>query len=398
MQKFALALLPVIALSACVDPLRNVDRFSSVDMPQDTAVVGVAPTEATQAANPACGGFLSRILSRDTPEPAAETDLAVQAALASAQDAVTEGAAGVAGGAALDGAASPADAAVTAQSATNAPAAPVRRGLFSRLRGGNIANAAQAAEPANAVASPLDTQTAVDTALAGLADEEKTQQVIAQAPQAQARPRGGLFGLLSGARAKSQSDSDGAETLVRTASIAPAAPASAVRARASSGPDGAVVPMGTRLSSGAVARVCDLPRGRLGKEVARYPERGQGYKIYDSAPRSAGPRPFYVTGFNDKCARTFTASLALFASPTLHEQLRYGLPAKQMPYSATDKAYETIKVSVCKVSRRQPCGSKVGLLEKNTAFISIYDRIGSNKQWSNMLVHRGKVLAVDRKG
>jgi len=145
--------------------------------------------------------------------------------------------------------------------------------------------------------------------------------------------------------------------------------------------------MGTRLSSGAVARVCDLPRGRLGKEVARYPERGQGYKIYDSAPRSAGPRPFYVTGFNDKCARTFTASLALFASPTLHEQLRYGLPAKQMPYSATEKAYETIKVSVCKVSRRQPCGSKVGLLEKNTAFISIYDRIGSNKPLPRNCLH-----------
>jgi hypothetical protein len=82
----------------------------------------------------------------------------------------------------------------------------------------------------------------------------------------------------------------------------------------------------------------------------------------------------------------------------MHEQLRYGLPSKVQPYSTTDKAYEGIKRSVCGVGKKKACGAKIKTLEKNTVFISIYDRIGSNAQWSNVLLHKGWVLATDRKG
>jgi hypothetical protein len=91
-------------------------------------------------------------------------------------------------------------------------------------------------------------------------------------------------------------------------------------------------------------------------------------------------------------------ALALFGSPTMHEQLRYGLPSKVQPYSLTDQAYEGIKRSVCGASKNKPCGEKITKLEKNTVFISMYDRIGSNASWSNILIHDGWVLAADRKG
>jgi hypothetical protein len=236
----------------------------------------------------------------------------------------------------------------------------------------------------------------------------ETTKVVAltnSAPAAQAKPRKGLFGLLAGARAKEQGSAQ--ETNVQTASLGPVvapknankkASAFAKQSRKHKGPDSQVVPFGSSLPSGMVARVCDLPKGRLGKEVGRFPKRGRGYKMFDSKSGSAGVRPFYVTGFDDGCARTFTAALALFGSPTMHEQLRYGLPSSVQPYSTTDKAYEGIKRAVCGVGKKKACGPKIKVLEKNTVFISIYDRLGSNAQWTNVLLHKGWVLAADRKG
>lgn len=63
-------------------------------------------------------------------------------------------------------------------------------------------------------------------------------------------------------------------------------------------------------------------------------------------------RTFYVTGFKDNCPRQFTAVLALFGSPQIHDQLRYGKPSKLDPYSTTDKAYEKMKSPVCKVVKK----------------------------------------------
>ncbi len=165
-------------------------------------------------------------------------------------------------------------------------------------------------------------------------------------------------------------------------------------------PTGAVseVAPGTLLPYGKVARICGLPKRELGKQVAQYPDKRPKHRVYDSAAGSTVPRTFFVTGFDDGCARQFTASLAMFGSASMHEQLRYGLPSQVQPYSDTDKAYEKLKSRVCSVPRKTPCGAKVSRMEKDTVFLSIYERFGSNPHWTNLLLHDGAVLAQDAKG
>lgn len=155
---------------------------------------------------------------------------------------------------------------------------------------------------------------------------------------------------------------------------------------------------GTKLPFGKVARVCGMTNAQMGKKIAQYPEKRPRHKIYDSDPGNIAPHSFFITGFDDRCVRQFTASLAVFGSVAMHEQLRYGLPAEVQPYSDTDKAYETVKSRVCGVPRRKPCGNKVKKLDSSTVFISIYERFGSNSHWANLLLHNGQVLAQDRKG
>lgn len=384
-------LMAFTVLVACGDPLRDVERLSSVELAQDTARVGALPDPADTVA-PA--GLFSTLFNNRKSEiaaqptaaateqvaPALETDTAVSAALGSAALAATPN---------------------TRAAAVAVAPAPQKRGLFGWGRAKTAAPPAAPSVP-TPTASPIVEVTPaapVETSIA------QTPAPSPAAPVVEAKPRRGLFGRLAGARAKDQAASGGAT--VRTASLGPAAAPKAARqtqtafkARKSKhkGPDVQIVPFGTALPTGAIARVCDLPNGRLGKEVDKFPERGRGYKIFDSNPSASGTRPFYVTGFDDKCARTFTAALALFGSPTLHEQLRYGLPSSKQPYSTTDQAYEGVKRSICGVGKKKPCGAKISQLEKDTAFISIYDRIGSNSKWSNILLHKGWVLAADRKG
>lgn len=379
-------------LTACGDPLSKVDKLSSVELAPDTETVAALADPAQQVRT---GGLFSNLFNRGaTPKPStaaiAQTDSAVSEALgletpmvasAAANESLTEVAAAVA--------------------EPTQPALPERRGLFGFLR------AKETAQPAQPVAqivadAPAATATSVEQAVA--IEPEKVAEVTQTVPEATVQPRRGLFGLLGGARAKDKSDD---EIKVRTAALTPTiepkslprkTPRSNTRNRKHKGPDAQIVAFGTRLPSGVVARVCDLPGGRLGKEIEKFPARGRGYKLIDSKPGSSATRPFYVTGFDDNCARTFTAALALFGSPTMHEQLRYGLPSKVQPYSLTDKAYEGIKRSVCGAAKNKPCGASISKLEKNTVFISMYDRIGSNASWSNILVHDGWVLAADRKG
>ncbi|MEO0402323.1 MAG: hypothetical protein AAF214_08095, partial [Pseudomonadota bacterium] len=120
----------------------------------------------------------------------------------------------------------------------------------------------------------------------------------------------------------------------------PIAPKRAVKR---SGPDARDVAVGTVLPFGEVARVCDARGRQLGSFVDEAARKGRGYKLFDTVPDGSAPRTFYVTGFADNCPRQFTAALALFGTPEFHEQLRYGLPAKEYPYSTTDKAYEKVK-------------------------------------------------------
>lgn len=155
---------------------------------------------------------------------------------------------------------------------------------------------------------------------------------------------------------------------------------------------------GTVLPYGRIAKVCGMPKKAMGKVVAKFPETRPQHLLYDSAPGNTAPHSFYLTGFKDGCPRQFTASVALFGSVGMHEQLRYGLPAEIQPYSDTDKAYEKVKSRVCGVARKKPCGGKINRLKSNTVFLSIYENFGGNERWSNLLLHGGQLLAQDIKG
>ncbi|MEQ8429227.1 MAG: hypothetical protein RIB69_02260 [Roseovarius sp.] len=157
------------------------------------------------------------------------------------------------------------------------------------------------------------------------------------------------------------------------------------------------IAFGTSLPYGRVATICGVDTASLGQRSAQYPERRPRYQLYDSAPGSTEPHTFYITGFDDGCARQFTAAMAVFGSVEMHEQLRYGLPAEVQPYSDTDKAYEKLKRRVCNKPRRKPCGSRIGQMAKDTVFVSVYERFGGNAQWMNLLLHGGDLVAQDRK-
>ncbi len=243
-------------------------------------------------------------------------------------------------------------------------------GLLSRLLGGGGGNVA--AEPL-AIGGPGADGAGAETAVAAGTQAAETRA---------AEPGRGLFARLFGG-----GDAAGA---------APGGDAAGDGARApsSGGPDGRDVAFGARLPYGELARVCDAPRRSLGTEI----ERAAGWRLHDSDPGNTRPHTFYVTGFDDGCPRQFTAALALFGAPSMHEQLRYGLPAEVQPYSETDRAYEQLKARVCRVRRNEPCGRRISRLERDTVFVSIYERFGENPVWKNLLLHDGEALALDIKG
>lgn len=191
---------------------------------------------------------------------------------------------------------------------------------------------------------------------------------------AQASPRRGLMGRLMGG---------GGEA---------AAPA---RGPAIAGPDLPLVSAGERLPFGEVGRLCGSPA--LGQEVEQWPENRPVYRMIDSQPSSTSLRTFYITGFDDGCARQFSAALALFGDPALHEQIRYGAPADTQPSSETDSVYEKVKARVCRVASGEPCGDRIDTLAKDTVFVSVYDSFGGSSRWKNLLLHDGELAAFDMK-
>lgn len=195
-------------------------------------------------------------------------------------------------------------------------------------------------------------------------------------PEAGARATRGLFATIFGG--------GGGGATTQEASIDP----QSVRGTA-----GEVVAPGETLPYGELVRACNLSPRDLGQETERY----RDYRIYDTAPGGSGMRTFYVTGFDDGCPRQFSAALAMFGSAEMHEQLRYGLPKEVQPYSRTDQAYEEIKGRVCRAAAGEPCGSRLDRLDRDTVFISIYERFGSNPEWANILLHDGEVAAMDLK-
>lgn len=393
-MRFPSVLIAMIALAACGDPLARVERISDVELAEEP-VAQALPSEEELARE---GGFFSRILRRDPAQ--AEID----AAVASAGQALTPEAAAAPAGSepvaadTTDDTSAPGTAR-TEVSAEAKTAQPERKsGLLGWLRPAKQGPDAPVEAPATEVADADPVAETQKTEADGAASVAAADALVEPAK------RRGIFGL--GRRAKDETTAG-----VRTASIAPGAetelplvqvnPAErggqqggAARPSRRGGIDAIDVPFGTVLSYGEVARVCDAERKPLGRKLDKAPARGKGYALYDSNPDSAGPRTFYVTGFSDGCPRQFTAALALFGAPSMHEQLRYGRPGSEYPYSSTDKAYEKVKSSVCGVSKRKPCGSKISQLERSTVFISTYERFSDNARWADILIHDGVVLAA----
>jgi hypothetical protein len=154
---------------------------------------------------------------------------------------------------------------------------------------------------------------------------------------------------------------------------------------------------GQQLAFGEIARVCGVSAASLGRKVDSYPKNGRGYTLHDSAPGTTALHNFFIGGFDDGCARQFSAALVLFGDPETYEQIRFGPSGRNLPVSETDAAYDTLKSRICGVGKGKPCGSRVSRLARNTVFVSIYERFDSNPRWKTLLLHDGEVLAVDVK-
>lgn len=140
--------------------------------------------------------------------------------------------------------------------------------------------------------------------------------------------------------------------------------------------------------------VCGSRAATFGTEVDQMPDNGRGFKLFDSAPGSVTPRDFYLTGFDDGCARQFTAALAMLGSPRMHELVRYDPMRTHIAYSDVDVAYERVKTQVCRVAVGEPCGeNRLSNLERSTAFLTIYETFGSSGNRVEILLHKGDVTA-----
>jgi hypothetical protein len=153
-------------------------------------------------------------------------------------------------------------------------------------------------------------------------------------------------------------------------------------------------PPGTLLPYGQVASACGSDAGTLGTATGS----AGGFTLYDSNPSTTALRTHYVTGFDDGCPRQFSAALALFGNPSSHELVRYLPGAQDRPYSATDRAYEDIKASVCGAASGQPCGSRIERLSRNLTFVTVYETFGTNPEWSEILLYDGQVAATAFEG
>ncbi|WP_407494818.1 hypothetical protein [Pseudooceanicola sp. MF1-13] len=243
---------------------------------------------------------------------------------------------------------------------------------------------------------------AAEIALAGLVVEEAAQEEVsdeaseplsdfgedvAETPEP-ARRLPGLFGLLR----KEPAQDAAPATRVGQPSEPTPAPKPQPRA-AAKGPEKDMVP-GTVMAFGNIGRICDLPQGQMGSRVAQYPERGAKYRIFDLAPDGMNSRTFYITGFDDGCARQVTGAMVMFGDVEMHEALRYGTAASIQPKSDADKAYDRVKGRVCKVGRNKPCGARIKALQRDTVFLSVYETFGNGGRWSNILLHDGQVEAA----
>lgn len=246
---------------------------------------------------------------------------------------------------------------------SEAPAAeaPRRGGLLGLFRRQPEAPEAQPTAPV--------VQDTTETPAEAAQTEAQTGEVqLAGLPPETAAPqRGGLLGLF--------------------------APRGTGSTETASAPESALpeVPYGTVIPYGEVARSCDARGRNLGSKIENAPARG--YRLYDSAPGTAGLRTYYITGFPDGCPRQITAANVLLGAPSLYEKLHYGPTGAHLASGETDAAYERVKRKICGKSKGRPCGGKIGEMDRTTFFITSYPRLGSTPRWSEVLIHKGEVMA-----
>ncbi len=340
MRAAVFALGVVSILSACGDPLDRVEKLSDVPLADTDPVRGALLETERPRARPA---ILAGLFGKK--EDVAEAAPVVAETIAEPDAPQTE----EVGGLAL----------VSAEPASDASPAP--RGFLARIFAGGPATSTDA--PLDVPAEDLamdgfETPAEAKVELAALEVEPPTQPQGLVEPEKRRRLFGGLV------RQPRRVEQDAAD-----------------------------VPFGTVLPFNTVGRVCEAKIRDLGQKVESA-GRGRGYALFDSVPGSTTPRTFYLTGFADGCPRQFTAALAILGAPSMHEKLRYGRPSDAYPYSDTDKAYEKVKFAVCGVHKRKPCGRKIDILERDTVFVSTYERFTDNGRWADILVHDGRVMAT----
>ncbi|WP_052245404.1 hypothetical protein [Halocynthiibacter namhaensis] len=148
----------------------------------------------------------------------------------------------------------------------------------------------------------------------------------------------------------------------------------------------------TPVEEHGMTRVCGTTASQRGEEVDRAP--GQGVRLFDTNPNSSAPRDFYLTGFDDGCARKFTAALALLGAPEVHEAVRYDNMLRSRNWSDVDNAYERYKNRTCGVSKGEHCPEdRLRRLNRNLAFLTVYDRFGYSGARSELLIWKGDVVA-----
>jgi len=173
----------------------------------------------------------------------------------------------------------------------------------------------------------------------------------------------------------------------------PGGPGAVAGADPASGADAVQVAAGTVLPIGQIATVCDLAPAALGTAIGTV----AGFTLYDTAPQTIVPRTHYITGLSDGCARQFSAALALLGDLPTHELIRYQPTNADLPWTATDLAYEAVKNDFCGVAQGQPCGARIDRLARQLAFITVYETFGTNPAWNEILLHGGDVLAMSFK-
>jgi hypothetical protein len=252
-----------------------------------------------------------------------------------------------------------------ADGATNVAQAPIEAqktggGLFARLLN------RQANDPTNSAVAAAMAQT-------GQAASAQSDVAVAPAATTPSQPeRRGLFGLFGRDHNRA--------------------------AQSRTGPDATDITPGALLPFGQIARVCGLNNNQLGRQI----DGGGGFRIYDTIPNSTARRPFYISGFDDGCVRTFTGAVVVTGDVETHEFVRYQTSNQNIDYTTTDNAYEALKASVCRVGRGQPCGTRLERMNSNTHFITVYDFFDGTfsavpTRWAQILVHDGDVLSMSVK-